>query len=202
MRPLMLVRVGLVGGCVLAAGGLVSGAWGQDQGGLDAFAACGRIAEDAARHACLDAALRASGMLEGQAPAAPASEAVPTAPPAATPSALQPGSASLPPAPAPAIQARAAPPPPPPSRRQREEREPDREPDREPYLTSIVTARLIGNHTLEIATPDAGRWVSTERETFRRAPDEGDAMEILPAALGGYRCRLERSTIFPCRRVD
>jgi hypothetical protein len=191
-RALLAVLAATLGGVALAP------ASAQSPDGTAAFEACGRIADDAARHACLDEALRAAGMLEEEAPAAaPAPADSRGAPVAEAPSAAEADQPRL--APTPAAPARtAAAPPPPPSRRDREEREPDRQ----PYLTSIVTARLIGNHTLEIATPDAGRWVSTERQTFRRAPDGGDPMEILPAALGGYRCRLERSTIFPCRRVE
>jgi hypothetical protein len=191
------MRGALLLGAVLASAGLAPGARAQEQGGTAAFEACGRIAEDAARHACLDEALRAAGMLDEAAPGAepPAERAAP--PVAETPRAPAAEGPSLAPPPAPPVRTAAAPPPPPPGLTREE-----REPEREPYLTSIVTARLIGNHTLEIATPDAGRWVSTERQTFRRTPDRGDALEIVPAALGGYRCRLERSTLFACRRVE
>ena len=73
---------------------------------------------------------------------------------------------------------------------------------REALQTTIASARLIGGHTLEIATADAGLWASTSRQDFRKAPRTGAAMEIIPGALGGYRCRLERTTLFPCRRLD
>lgn len=173
----------------------------QEAGGesdLAAFEACARIADAGERHVCLDEALRAAGMLDAEAPAqavdgrAPASQSPPAAP-----AGLRRADLASPPA-EPVGTDVAPPPPPPPARRERA----SSEPHREPYHTSIVAARLIGSHTLQVTTNDAGSWVSTERQSFRRTPEPGDSFEIVPAALGGYRCRLERTTIYPCRRVE
>lgn len=180
---------------VLAAAAVASEAAAQDadtRRDLSAFEACARIADDEDRHRCLDEALRTTGMIDEQTAEERTrvnygrSEATvererrqdnAREQELASDHTDQRGPAPARPAPA-----------------------SDRA--REPLQTSIAAARIIGNHTLQVTTEDAGTWISTERQRFRRRPANGDAFEIIPAALGSYRCRLERSTIFACRRLD
>ena len=198
---------------VLAAAAVSPEAAAQDADArkLSAFEACARIADDEDRHRCLDEALRTTGMVDEQAAeeraranygrseaaierarrqddareqALASDEAVRRDPATASAAPARPAPAT--PTAQPAAQPAAAP--------------GDRA--RDSLQTSIAAARLIGNHTIQVTTEDAGTWISTERQRFRRRPADGDAFEIIPAALGGYRCRLERSTIFACRRLD
>ena len=189
---------------------------------LARFEACAAILDDEARHRCLDDALRATGMIDpaeaearrranfGRSRDAVAEEAqrdatrAPGTPPAGQ---AEPALAARPSAPSggadsatPPVAAAPAPPSSPPAPAQASARPATG--DSASLQTRIAASRLIGRHTIQIATTDAGVWESTERRTFRRTPAAGDALEIIPAALGGYRCRLERTTIFPCHRLD
>jgi len=168
---------------------------------LAIFQACAAITDDRERHRCLDEALRMTGMINaeqveanrrenfGRNAAAQTQESrAATASSAKSPAA---------PSPAPEDHPEATP-----AKQARPKHSASSDPRRQPLQTTIASARLIGAHTLEISTADAGVWASIERENFRKPPRNRAEMEIIPGALGGFRCRLERTTLFACRRLD
>lgn len=158
---------------------------------LAAFKACAAVADEAERHRCLDEALRNTDVLEQRAQADPQVPETPEAPgiaPASPPQQAQ-DRADF-------GRSQAA------IDRERAQANPSPEKERQPLQTTVSAARLLGNQTLLVATADAGNWTSTERQRFRRTPEPGDSFEIVPGALGGFRCRLERTTLYACRRMD
>lgn len=160
---------------------------------LAPFAACAKIAADRERHRCLDAALRSTGIINEKEEQARRQENF-----GRTPAQVEAAQAEAPreisaPPPAGALQPAVA-----------AAKEPARrsEPGRESLQATVASARLIGRDRIVVRTAEAGDWASVERETFRRTPQAGDPFEIIPGSLGGYRCRIERTTLFACRRID
>ncbi|BBC71148.1 conserved hypothetical protein [Altererythrobacter sp. B11] len=158
------------------------------QDALAPFAACAKIAGDRERHRCLDAALRSTGIIDEKQAEARRQENF-----GRTPAQVEARSESaVPPAPVA----------PDPSRTAAAEPTRTADPERQPLQATVASARLIGRDRMVVRTAEAGEWASVERETFRRTPRAGDPFEIIPGSLGGYRCRIERTTLFACRRID
>lgn len=148
------------------------------------------------RHACIDAILRAAGILdpvrelEQQQSEFGRTEreqrvqetSVPAPPPVSLPAAAPPappetGVAQSPPAPV--------------------------LPERiDSISTTIAAARVGSNGRVLVATAEATVWRQLEGETFRIAPSPGTAFSVQRGALGSYICTVGRSNSFRCARVD
>ena len=138
---------------------------------------CAAITVAAQRHACLDSALQAMGML----PRADAQVSAPSSPvqPVGAPRQAMPVTPSQlsEPVPRPVVEpARLA-------------------------VSTIRSARLIGQSNIEVTADDGSRWRSTSSATFRRTPRSGTPFEVERGAFGGYDCRIEASTYFKCAPI-
>ncbi len=194
-----MIRKSLAGAALVA---VATVAWAQDalppEQRWAQVVACVGQGSSAGRHACIDAVLRAAGVLDPvqelaqqrtefgrterdlRTQQAPASPVVPPAP--ATPNA---------PSPVTERAAPSAPPPPPPV------------PERiDAITTTVAAARITGNNRLLVATAEATVWRQLEGETFRVPPSNGTAFEVRRGALGGYICTVGRGNSYRCARVD
>ena len=68
--------------------------------------------------------------------------------------------------------------------------------------TKVSTAGLVGNRLLLVSTEAGSAWQQTQSEVFHTLPQAGDDFEIERTALGGYRCKFQRSSVYRCRRVN
>jgi hypothetical protein len=201
-----MIRKGLAGIALAAVGTVVwaQGAVSPEQRWAQVVACVSQGSSDG-RHACIDAVLRAAGVLDPvqelaqqrtefgrterdlraqQAPA-PAVAPVPSPAPApVAPTSAAPVQAA--PAPIPAQPAAPAP-----------------LPDRiDSISTTIAAARIAGNNRLLVATAEATVWRQLEGETFRVPPSAGTPFEVRRGALGGYICTVGRGNSYRCARVD
>ncbi|MBB5987170.1 hypothetical protein [Sphingobium lignivorans] len=188
------ISIGLAVLALPAAAGHAQPA-GDAAANWEAVVQCARQTGAPARHACIDQVLRGSGVLDSEREMNEArqsfgqqgrSEAAPVPPPTAP---------AVPAMPAPAQRAEAAPAapapapaaPPPPLRA---------------LQTEVASARLAADRKLVITTREGAVWRQTETIELRASPRAGDSFEIEEAALGGHRCKLGRSRIFRCERVN
>lgn len=68
--------------------------------------------------------------------------------------------------------------------------------------TRVHTARLVGSRLLLVSTEAGSAWQQSQSEVFHALPQPGDGFEIERTALGGYRCKFQRSSVYRCRRVN
>jgi hypothetical protein len=167
-----------IAGIVLLAGGtaLAQIGSGDPAANWERVAACARLGPAAERHACVDDVLRATGLLDRDREIAEQRENFGEQrrdPPRAPP---------LPPAQATVLPA--AP----------------RELER--LATTVADAGFVSNRKLLVITAEGAVWRQTEGEPVRVLPRAGEAFEIGRSALGGYRCRLGRSTLYRCERIE
>jgi hypothetical protein len=165
---------------LLAVGALLvpAGGWAQDQVGdavrnWSAITECGGISDDQRRLGCMDDVLRQAGIAGGSSSASAPDQAA---------RAAQPSSAA---ARGLAATARAAP-------------EPARDLT-EALTTTITSVQTVGYQRLRVTTAAGGVWEQTQAEALRTPPRVGDTFHIEPAALGSYRCRVERSSLYRCK---
>ena len=171
-----------VAGTVLLAGGaaLAQVGSGDPVANWERVAACAGLGSAAERHACIDSVLRATGLLDRGQEVAEQRENF-------------------------GEQRRDPPPPPPQPSVQAVELAPDpsaapRELDR--LATTVADAGFVSNRKLLVITAEGAVWRQTEGEPVRVLPRAGEAFEISRAALGGYRCKLGRSTLYRCERIE
>lgn len=201
-----MIRKGLAGVALVAVGAV---AFAQDtvppEQRWAQVVACVAQGSSDGRHACIDAVLRAAGVLDPvQEQAQQRAEfgrterdlRVQAAPPSAPPTPATPAASTTANLPAPA-----APPPPPAA--------PPPAPDPAPLperidsiSTTIAAARVGSNNRLLVATAEATVWRQLEGETFRVPPSAGTPFEVRRGALGGYICTVGRGNSFRCARVD
>ncbi|BAK67855.1 hypothetical protein SLG_31800 [Sphingobium sp. SYK-6] len=190
------ISIGLAALALPAAAGRAQPA-GDAAANWEAIVQCARQTGAPARHACIDQVLRGSGLLDSEREMNEArqsfgqqrrSEAVPVPPPAAP---------AAPAMPAPAQRAEAAPAAPTPAPAPAAPPAPLRA-----LQTEVASARLAADRKLVITTREGAVWRQTETIELRASPRAGDSFEIEEAALGGHRCKLGRSRIFRCERVN
>lgn len=201
-----MIRKGLAGVALVAVGAV---AFAQDtvppEQRWAQVVACVAQGSSDGRHACIDAVLRAAGVLDPvQEQAQQRAEfgrterdlRVQAAPPAAPPTPAMPAAstaANLPAPAAPPSPPAASPPAPAPAPL----------PERiDSISTTIAAARVGSNNRLLVATAEATVWRQLEGETFRVPPSAGTPFEVRRGALGGYICTVGRGNSFRCARVD
>lgn len=178
----MNVKVAAIAGfSVLLVPGGVSAQGGANDAAAQwsAVTACAQQPDAGSRHQCIDDVLRRAGLL-GEREAAPrASEAIR-------------GEAAVA---APAAPAAAVPP-----RQSAPVRTTQRE-QADEVVTTIAGVRSIGFNKFLVTAADGSVWEQTDAEPFADEPRKGDSFTARRAALGGYRCRFEGSTLYRCRPV-
>jgi hypothetical protein len=148
--------------------------------GWSAVGQCAAVANERARHACLDDVLRRAGLLNPQAEAIEKrrqfglEEDRPAV--AATPSKA-----------APAAPSQAAPPAAPAA------------PER--LETRIATIVVAPDHKVVLTTADGAAWKQSDSDTIPRLPQAGDVVRIRKASLGSYLCELPSHHTFRCVRL-
>jgi hypothetical protein len=152
-------------------------------------AQCAKQSGAKARHACLDQLLRDKGLIDSAKETAEARDAFGKSSRADTSPTQAP-----PPAPPMPTTAKAAPPRPAPTAPQ--------ETKISALQTTIARSRLGGDRKLLVTTAEGAIWQQTETLDLRVFPQKGDAFEIEEAALGSHRCKLGRSKVFRCHRVN
>ncbi len=175
----------------LAVGALLvpAVAWAQDQAGdavrnWSAITECGAISDDQRRLGCVDDVLRQAGIARGNPAAGDARQGATGAAPAPN----QAAQAALPSPATPRGVAAAGPAAPEPAR------------DVAQALTTTITSvQTVGYQRLRVTTAEGGVWEQTQAEALRTPPRVGDTFHIEPAALGSYRCRVERSSLYRCK---
>lgn len=197
-----MIRKCLAGASLLAIGAV---AFAQDtvppEQRWAQVVACVAQGSSEGRHACIDAVLRAAGVLDpvqeqaqqraefGRTERDLRAQPTPSPSPAGAPA---PPAAPASAAPAPAQAATPAPAPAPPP-----------VPDRiDSISTTIAAARVGSNSRLLVATAEATVWRQLDGETFRVPPSAGTPFEVRRGALGGYICTVGRGNSFRCARVD
>lgn len=170
-------KVTVTGLGLLAAGSaLAQSGSGDPAANWEQVAACARL-DGAERHACIDNVLRGAGLLDRRREVAEQRESF--------------GEQRRdPPSPSP-VQVAPSPAPPP---------EPPAELER--LTTTVADAGFVSNRKLLVITAEGAVWRQTEGEPIRVLPKSGDVFEISRTALGGYRCRLGRSTLYRCERIE
>lgn len=150
--------------------------------------ACAAQDSNSGRHQCIDAVLRAAGVLnperEAQVnrenfgredrPAAP-----PPAPPAPPPPAAAPAAAAAPPA------APVAPPAP-----------------LQGIATQVAAVSQGGDRKIVVTTTEGAIWRQIDSSPIRRLPRVGESFEVREGAMGGYRCTFNGNTTYRCERRD
>ncbi len=201
-----MIRKGLAGVALVAVGAV---AFAQDtvppEQRWAQVVACVAQGSSDGRHACIDAVLRAAGVLDPvQEQAQQRAEfgrterdlRVQAAPPAAPPTPAMPAASTAANLPAPAA-------PPPPPAAPPPAPAPAPLPERiDSISTTIAAARVGSNNRLLVATAEATVWRQLEGETFRVPPSAGTPFEVRRGALGGYICTVGRGNSFRCARVD
>ena len=69
----------------------------------------------------------------------------------------------------------------------------------EALTTTITSVQTVGYQRLRVTTAAGSVWEQTQAEALRTPPRVGDTFHVEPAALGSYRCRVERSSLYRCR---
>lgn len=69
-------------------------------------------------------------------------------------------------------------------------------------VTLVAAARFANDRHLLVATQEGAVWRQVDDEEIRTAPRPGTPFEVREAALGSYRCTVGRSTHFRCARAD
>jgi hypothetical protein len=148
-----------------------------------AIAQCGPIGDDRQRLECMDAVLRAAGIIG---PAAAPAEQARSGPSAASAAAqgVAPAAPAAPAAPRNADFGR-------PVRAEAQE-----------MTTTIASVQTVGYQRVRVTTADGAVWEQTQAESFRTPPRVGDSFSIQPAAMGSFRCQFEQSSLYRCKRVD
>jgi hypothetical protein len=174
-------KVAIAGTALLAGGtALAQIGSGDPVANWEQVAACARLGSAPERHACVDNVLRATGLLDRGREVAEQRESF-------------------------GGQRRDPPPSPPPLPVQtvRPEAAPPVAPGEiERLATTVADAGFVGNRKLLVITAEGAVWRQTEGEPIRVQPRAGEAFEISRAALGGYRCKLGRSTLYRCERIE
>lgn len=67
---------------------------------------------------------------------------------------------------------------------------------------TVAFARLVRRKLLLIVTDGGAVWRQTSNEHNRRPPKVGSSFQVSQTTLGGYRCRIGRSTVYRCERLD
>lgn len=173
------MRVQLFAGAALVAfmtTGLAQAQNGPSEGERNwaAIAECAKIAQSAARHACMDGVVQRAGVLD------PAQVAQATRQDFGR-------------------EERAAAPPP-----VRETRAPTpaAPPELTEVATTIQAVRTVGYQRLRVTTAEGSVWEQTQAESFNTSPKVGDSFSIERTQLGGYRCRFARASRYYCQRMD
>lgn len=171
----LVVAASLLGAAPVAAQDAVSPQerWGQ-------VAACAAQRSNEARHACVDAVMRAAGVLEREAEVAINREnfgrvAPPPPPP---PQVAQSAPRSAPPpvvtAPAPLTG----------------------------ISTRVAAVRTGADRRIVVTTTEGAVWRQADTGAIRRPPRVGEVFAVEEGALGSYRCTFNETTTFRCERRD
>jgi hypothetical protein len=166
-----------------ALGEEISGA----EAGWAAMKRCAAIAEDTARHACTDAALREAGLLVAGKPASAG------APSGSAPSANVPSAAaSVAPAPAADSRQRFGLTPPP---------TPKPTPSESKLAVTLASVEQRGDGKLVLTTTEGAVWRQVESEAIRPLPAQGQTMTIAKKSLGSFMCESANRVAFRCYRT-
>jgi hypothetical protein len=176
--------IGLAAGTALlvAAGAAVAQGTGEPAENWAKVAACARLDRADERHACVDAVLRAAGLLDRAREAAQQREAFGAPPPRERPQAGPPKAAAAPPRPGPAPAAPAA--------------------ELAQITTTVSRAFDPGNHLMVIVTQDGQVWQQNESKDLGLPPRAGTGFTVEKGALGSFICRFGNARSFRCRRHD
>jgi len=174
--------VWLAGGAalLLAAGSALAQGAGDPAENWARVAACARLDRADDRHACVDAVLRATGLLDRAQEAAQQRESFgeprrerpqPVPPPAAA-------AAASAPRPAPAAPS----------------------PELDRIATTVSRAFDPGNRLMVIVTQDGQVWQQNESKDLGLPPRPGTSFTVEKGALGSFICRIGNGRSFRCRR--
>jgi hypothetical protein len=204
MKMPSIVRTGLAATAGLITSLVLSGAIGGelDAGAGSGWAAiekCAALAQDEARHACMDQVLRRAGLL-GQPAAAPrlpppaaSAPPVPTAAPAAPAAAdASPGGAGA---------AALRPEHPGDFGLQKPPRETSKPREAGRLDVTLASVDQGGDGKLVLTTTDGAVWLQVESDPVRLPPSRGQTMVIERTLFGGFMCKAGRWVSFRCRRV-
>ncbi|OYX60409.1 MAG: hypothetical protein B7Y88_15680 [Sphingomonadales bacterium 32-64-17] len=167
------LHVAALGGCALLAAGtaLAQGAGMDPAANWQEIARCAGEDRSARRHACMDEVLRRAGLLDPQREVAEQRETFGQRP-------------------------------------AKEKPQTEAEAPRtaslgklEEVRSQVAFAKLVGKGSLLVVTAEGAVWRQTSSETIRSVPDGGTEFAAMKASMGGYRCKVGRTT-YRCERLD
>lgn len=153
-------------------------------------AQCADLASASARHDCVDAVLRRTGVLDDQKLAQAARNefgtegrprergGVSTVQPVTGPASAE--------VPVPSSQSAG----------------PARAQDIERLITTVTSVSSVGYNRLSVTTAEGSVWEQTQAEAFTSDPRRGDRFVIERGAIGGFRCQFREASLYRCKRVD
>ncbi|KPL66943.1 hypothetical protein SZ64_01840 [Erythrobacter sp. SG61-1L] len=169
------LRIAALGGCTLLATGtaLAQGAGADPAANWQEIARCAGEDRSARRHTCMDEVLRRAGLLDPQQEVAEQRETF-----GQRPGRDDPQEAAKAEVPRSASPARL-----------------------DEVKGQVAFAKLVGKGRLLVVTSEGAVWRQTSAETIRIVPEAGVEFTAMKAAMGGYRCKLGRTT-YRCERLD
>lgn len=182
----MKARYWIVGGCVLLASGT-----GLAQTGASPVerwqqvVACAAQPSNAGRHACIDAVLRAAGVLSPEREAEVNRQNFGRETPLVAPS---------PPPPPPPVAAASGATPPPATVAPAQ--------PLQGIATQVAAVSQGGDRKIVVTTIEGAVWRQIDGSPIRRLPRVGESFEVNEGAMGGYRCTFNGNTTYRCERRD
>jgi hypothetical protein len=175
-------KIAVAGAVLLGGAGaaLAQSGSGDPAANWEQVAACARLEKAAERHACVDAVLRAAGLLDRAREAAQQRESF-GEPRRERPQPVPPAAAAA---------ARASPAPAAPL------------PELDRIATTVSRAFDPGNRLMVIVTQDGQVWQQNESKDLGLPPRPGTSFTVEKGALGSFICRIGNGRGFRCRRHD
>lgn len=79
---------------------------------------------------------------------------------------------------------------------------PARAQDIERLITTVTSFISVGYNRLSVTTAEGSVWEQTQAEAFTSDPRRGDRFVIERGAIGGFRCQFREASLYRCKRVD